>query len=477
MSEHVQKKALAPRASRAGAIDAGVLARASRAAGLEGWPARVAALACAGAIVALGLFAGVAAAGLGLLALASAVVVWRHSFLLGPLVLLLLPASGAAHVLGAQVAPLEAVLGGGAIGYVLGVLLRRETVRLELADWAFVALLVAMAISLLGPVDDSDRIRELLFWGALGVVFHAVRANLRGAGDRRFLLVALATATLIEASTALYEYVERWSERFSSLHGAIVYPLPQGTLGHPNALAMFLVLAVLGVLALALAERRVLRWCCLVVVALGSLALVVTFSRASWIAFLVGASIYLVDRRTRIPAAAVGTSALAGAVILAVFQGGAIGARVGSVFTSEAGDLYDFRLELISRAARLSATHPLTGTGHFEEVGVYAGRPDIATHPHNLFFGIAVFFGLPAALAFSTLVVLGLRAAWRGYRSRPESIRLTALGFVALLVAFVVNGILEYPLWNISLATLVVVLLAVASSLEPVLHRPTDTSA
>ena len=297
------------------------------------------------------------------------------------------------------------------------------------------ALVAFIALSTIGPVDNSDRLRELLFWGALGVVFHVVAAHLHDRHALRLLFVALVVATLVEASFALFEYVDRWSERSARLGGAIVFPLPEGTLGHPNALGQFLVLAVLGVLACSLAERGALRWLGFVAAGVGSLALVVTFSRASWIAFAAGTSVYLLERRTRVPTLVAGGAAAIGAAALALSGAGAIGARVSSLFGGEARGLYDFRLELVERAARIVADHPLTGLGDFEEVGVYAGRPDIATHPHNLYLGLAVFFGIPAALAFVGLVLLALRAAVRGYRARADERRLTALGFVAVLVA------------------------------------------
>ncbi len=93
-------------------------------------------------------------------------------------------------------------------------------------------------------------------------------------------------------------------------------------------------------------------------------------------------------------------------------------------------------------------------------MGVYAGRPDLATHPHNLFLGLAVFFGIPAAVAFAGVVLLAVRAAWRSYRTREDERQLTALGLVAALVALLANGLLEYPFWNPTLSTLIVLLVA-----------------
>jgi O-antigen ligase len=433
------------------------------------WPterrAQAAALGVLGILGLVALAWDARVAGLGLLSAVGLVAGLVAPQLLGPLVVLLLPAGDAAHVLGAQVVPLEAVVGGGAIGYLVRVATKREVVRLGLADWTFVALVAFIAVSVLGPVDNSDRIREILFWGALGVVFHTVVAYFHDRLARTLLFFALVVATLVEAGWALFEYVDRWSERSSSLGGAIVFPLPEGTLGHANALGQFLVLAVLGVLALSLGERGTLRWLGFATAAAGSLALVVTFSRASWIAFAAGACVYLLERRTRGPVLFLGGVAALGAFALAIVGAGAIGARISSLFSGEGRDLYEFRLELVERAAAIVADHPLTGLGDFEEVGLYVGRPDVATHPHNLFLGLAVFFGIPAALAFGGLVLLALKGAWSAYRAAGP-LRLTALGFVALLVAFLVDGLFEYPFWNPQLSVFVVLALAAAVSLD-----------
>jgi O-Antigen ligase len=440
--------------------------------GWRGWSGAVVVTAC---VVALAVGAGLAAAGLALLAVGALVVCLRWPGALGPRAAAALPAGERVVVLGAQVAPLEAVVGGGAVGYVTYLFARHERPRIQPVHWVFVALVAAVAFSIVGPVDTSDRFRELLFWGALGVVFHSVTTHSGAARPRRFLLGGLALATLVEASVALYEYLDRWSERFSALGGAIVYPLPEGTLGHPNALAQFLVLGVLVTVALGLAERRVLRRLAIVTAVAGSLALVVTFSRASWIAIVAGASVYLLERRARRPLLAAGAALALGAAALALLDAGAIGARISSLFSARLGGLYDFRLELVRRAARIVADHPLTGSGHFEEVGVYAGRPDLATHPHNLFLGLAVFFGIPAALAFAGLLLVALRAAWKGTRAATSPDRVRAIGLLAALVALLVNGLFEYPFWNPSLTALVVLVVALPVAQTPA-ARGNDTA-
>lgn len=431
-----------------------------------GTGARLVAVVVGGALLTLAFAEGVAAAGLGFLAVVAFVVALRCPRLLGPMVALLLPARETIVLLNAQVAPLEAVVGGGALGYLGYVLAGRERIRLSMSDWTFMTLVALIALSTVGPVDNSDRFRELLLWGALAITFHAVRTHSEKPLGRTLLLVSLAVATIVEVSYALFEYLDRWSERFSVLGGALVYPLPQGTLGHPNALAQFLVLSSLTVVALAFAERRWFRLYGLLAGIAGSFALLVTFSRASWIAYTAGASLYLVERRARTPVLLLGAGVGAVALALALLDRGAIGARVASLFGATS-DLYSFRLELMGRAAKIAAEYPLTGSGHFEETGIYAGREALATHPHNLFLGIAVFFGIPAALAFAGLVLLAFRASVKRFRAVGRDQRLREVGLLGVLVAFLVNGVLEYPFWNGALTVLIVLILALTTGSDP----------
>ena len=419
-------------------------------------------LAVAGAgLIGVALAGEVALAALCALALAVALATFHRPQLGAPLVAILLPATVHADALGVQASPLDAAIGGCAVGYGVRLAARADERHMEPVHWAYVALVACIGLSLLGPGDTSSQLRQLLFWGALGLVFHAVTSHLavrRGAG---LLLGGLAVALLVEAALALYEYADAWSDRFSLREGAIIYPLPRGTLDHPNALAQFLVLGAFIALALALAERGAVRRLGFVAAAGAAVALPVTFSRASWIACAAGAAVFLIDRRARVPVLVGGAVVCALGALLALVVGGAIGERISSLFAAGVSGLANFRLALVERAAVALAEHPLTGVGRFEEMGVYAGRPDLVTHPHNLVLGVAVFFGIPAALAFVAVVALAFAAASKRLRDRVGEAG-AATGCLAFLVALVVNGLFEYPFWNPALTALIVLGLAVA---------------
>jgi len=204
----------------------------------------------------------------------------------------------------------------------------------------------------------------------------------------------------------------------------------------------------------------------LAVVAVLLAGTIAPFSRGAWISLAAGIAVFVVaERRHRllVGAAGAGLAVVAGAV--AVLDRGPLGERISSLFSGDAVSLYGFRATLVRRAIDVISHHPLTGAGRFLEQGLYAGRPTLATHPHDMLLGVAVFFGIPAALAFTALLALAVRAAWRAGRARDASLAAEGVGALAALTALFVNGLLEYHFWNSALTVEIVLLLILAVAL------------
>ena len=151
-----------------------------------------------------------AAAAFGLLALIAAVTAFQRPYLLGPLVALLLPAGHYVYLLHDSIVPLEAAVGGGALGYLARLATTREERRLHAVHWSYAAFLVFVALSALGPGPPKNH--DLAYLGALGFVFHAITTQAGGRRNQRLLLVGLGLPLLFEASWAIVEYIGTWSE-------------------------------------------------------------------------------------------------------------------------------------------------------------------------------------------------------------------------------------------------------------------------
>lgn len=435
----------------------------------RGWPDRRATT----LLIVAGV-AGGATAAAGALPLTAAVI-FATSFyvgLAGPasapaLLALLLPLGfSVASVRGVQIPLLQAAVVGCGAGYALGLYRSRRRPELRPADLAFAVVVAGVALSGAGPVGKAEWLHDLALWGGLGLVFHCgVRALAERAARRRFY-AALAVTSLVEAVYAITQYVQGFDSRFSRISGAIVYPQPEATLQHPNSLGGFLVLAVLVLLGAALAERgraRSLELAVVLVLVLGTAA---PFSRGAWISLGAGlVALVVAGRRYRRPLGVAAGALVVAATAVALLDRGPLGERLTSVFNGDTTSLYGFRATLVRRALDAIAHHPLTGAGRFLERGVYADRPTLATHPHDMLLGVAVFFGIPAAVGFTVLLGLAVRAAWRASRSNDASLTAEGAGVFAALVALIVNGLLEYQFWNSALTVEIALLLTLAIAL------------
>lgn len=392
---------------------------------------------------------------------------YRSRASVAPFLAVLLPIGFAqTSVHGVQIVPLHTAVVGAAAGYALSLLRERRRVEAGPADVAFGAFVLFVVVSGGGPVAKARWLHDVVLWGGLAIVFHCAVRALETRPNRRLLYVALAVAGVTEAMYAIVEYVRTAGSRFFRLGGAIVYPQPQATLQHPNALGGFLVLCLLLLVGAGLSERGRARMVFLAAAAVVALGTVTPFSRGAWISAAAGLlALVAVERGNRRLLGSGAAVLVAGTAAVAAFDHGPVGARLRSLASGDLSSLYGFRLKLARDALDIMARHPLTGSGRFDVVGTYAGRPVVAPHPHDLLLGVAVFFGIPAAVAFAALLVLAFRGAWRAARDRVHATAAEGAGAVAALVALVVDGVFEYPFWNTTWTVEIVLLLVLAVAL------------
>jgi O-antigen ligase len=366
---------------------------------------------------------------------------------------------------GVQVGLLDALLWGTAVGYASSLVHSRRLPDLTPPDIAVAAFVVAVGISGASAVGKGEWLHEVALWAALAAVFHCSIRALRASAGRHLFFVSLGITVAVEAIYAIEQFISAAGSRFSRLGGAIIFPQPQATLQHPNALGAFLVVAALLLAGKALGARGRARWSWVALAALASIGAIVPFSRGSWISFAAGAVVFLLllDRRHRRAVGVVLATAAAAVVAVAVFDNGALGARLRSF--GQVTSLNGFRATIAHRALHVIAAHPIEGAGRFVEAGIYAGRRTVATHPHDLFLGIGVFFGVPAMIAFAALLILCVRSAWRARTVGSASVAAEGAGALAAVAALLVDGFFEYPFWNTALTVETMLLLMLSAAL------------
>lgn len=214
--------------------------------------------------------------------------------------------------------------------------------------------------------------------------------------------------------------------------------------------------------------RRGHRWG-LLAVALQSTALLLSFSRGGWVAFLLSALLlvwWLPRRRALFGALLGGGVALLSALAILLLRGvlgDALG-RFSSVLTP--GDAVDLtnRIPLWREVVKVIAGQPLFGRGNSlvetSRVGWVTGTTYIT--PHNAFLEVAYARGLPALAAFVGLVgLLGWRL-WRWTAKPPTGLRWLGPGLLAGMIGLFVHGLIESTFLTLNMQIVLWLWLALA---------------
>jgi O-antigen ligase len=255
----------------------------------------------------------------------------------------------------------------------------------------------------------------------------------------------LWTITLAGAVASIYALAQMADlDPFAWSYGSGAPDRAFSTIGQPNALAAYLVLAI-PIAAILLTESggRV-RWLLWTVLALDVAALAMTFSRAGYVALVVVAIAALVPivqkllGRGRI-------AALAFAVLLvAVFSGLVSG--VGERVADRAASITDFgdvstqkHVGMWEVAGRITLGNPVVGTGQEtypemftryrdENVRGFGTAPARPESPHNNYLAISSSAGIPALGAYLTLMGAVLLLMYRSRGAVTNGFVLPALG-------------------------------------------------
>ncbi|HFQ95405.1 MAG TPA: hypothetical protein ENK30_02425 [Anaerolineae bacterium] len=116
------------------------------------------------------------------------------------------------------------------------------------------------------------------------------------------------------------------------------------------------------------------------------------------------------------------------------------------------------RSEIWSRALSMGRDFPFSGVGlgMFQTVEttlypifVHATSSVVIPHPHNIFLWALAEMGYPGLIAFLAFYLVLMAALIRRYRrARERSLRMLAVGLIGSLVAYLVHGFVDVPLYS-----------------------------
>ena len=232
-----------------------------------------------------------------------------------------------------------------------------------------------------------------------------------------------------------------------------------GLTDHPNILGGCLAFGLLLILPSYLLGSS--RWPALVILLLGGAALLVTFSRSAWLAFLLASMLLLaldIVRRRRASLKrwlllGIGWLVLAVPIILIYPHFFGVRLNAGNSFNTPTAEQQSIgeRLLLVESALPMIAAHPVVGVGlGAAPLALKAYRPDWPVTfepPHLSLLDAALETGIPGA-AFYLVLILAPFAMFAHRRSlQAHSVSTSA---IALLLAVAVVGFFDYYPWMLA---------------------------
>jgi putative inorganic carbon (HCO3(-)) transporter len=327
--------------------------------------------------------------------------------------------------------------------------------------WILAILAIALLATGFSPVP-SAALKGLLKLGSYVAVYALMHEVLRSAPrwwDR--IVAALMAGSLLTSVIGLRQLYQdtdalaRWSDPNSVAKGTVrIY----STLDNPNLLGGYLLAILpLAVVVLLRWHRPLPRLFAITTLAMGTAALVLTYSRGAWMGLVAAAAmlaVLLALRSTRswpplwrkvIPLVVL----LGGASLLAVlvWQVEPLRVRVLSLVAGREDSSNNFRINVWLAALDMIQARPWLGIGPGNDAfnliyPLYAQPRFSALSAYSIPLELAVEAGIPGLLAGVGLVVASLRQGlqlWRG--DGPWA--LPAMGVLAVIAALLVQGLTD----------------------------------
>ena len=353
--------------------------------------------------------------------------------------------------------PTMALLGLAAVGY-CSLLLNLVRDRSRKLAWSPINRYVILyaAVYLAGTLF-SVSLKSSLEPGLLSVAFILFAVVLYNAVENRFQLDALLTFMVLAAALlscyGILQYIFRWgyqseawvdTDMFSSIQFRV-----SGTLGNPNMLGQYLILAIPVGGAKLLSARswpgRIFYFGCCGVMCI---CMLLTFSRGAWLGLLFAGAVFVVLLNPRFillfPVALVALWFALPATVTARF------ASIGNL--SDASTSY--RVYIWMGTLAMLKNYWLCGIGPggdaFNMVyPAYSFNGISAPHSHNLFLQIVCDAGIAALAVFVILLFVYFRMMCAAISKEHDyTSRIHQIAFTAGVFGFMVQAMTDYSFYN-----------------------------
>ena len=334
--------------------------------------------------------------------------------------------------------------------------MRRRGQRLDFASVGPYAVLFAFAVVLSWPVSTySGQSLRYLFFHITCMLAVLVIVSAVERPDQLTRLCAFAGLATVAASLAgVAQRLSGLEVNMSFVDLAVNKGIPGRVFAffeNPNAFAEVLVMLLPLSAALVLGSRTIKgRVAAVVPLGLGTVALAMTYGRASYIGFAVSIVVFVFLWKKKI---------LPGLLLLGLCMipllPETVFNRILTIFNSKDTSTAS-RFPLYEAALRMVAQRPIRGAGlggdavryAIKELNLYHGTAPFV-HAHNTFLQIWLETGLLGLLSFLATMIAGIKSAGHALKLEgvPKDVRLVTIGAAAAICGTLVNSLADY-LWN-----------------------------
>lgn len=318
-------------------------------------------------------------------------------------------------------------------------------------NWPLIAYFGITLLSVFVAQDVSLGVFELWLLLEACLVYFYIAGNVRTREDVVFVVKVLLAACLLESVVMI---ILRFTGMPSTIWGLPTHihidTDPKegtmrlgGTVGSPNFTAAYLSISMTCAASVLFTNLGYLyKWLATAVLALGSIALILTFSRGGWLALALSIALlcFVTWRRRGLSLKAPIVALLLLALLYVPFHS-VIGARL---FGDDRGSA-ESRIPLMNLAFRISEDHPLLGVGvnNFSvAMGPYLTsefREGFLYAVHNKYLLVLTETGIGGLIAFVAFFVGTVRKGWQCWNLKDSLLSPLALGFAAGLVGHMVH--------------------------------------
>lgn len=334
--------------------------------------------------------------------------------------------------------------------------MRRRSLRLDAAAVGPYLVCFLFAVCLAWPMScvPSESFRFLYYHGACALCVLVIVSTVERA-EQLERLAGFGCLGMLGASLyALYQRVQGVEVSSSTVDLSVNANMPGRVFSfydNSNAFASVLVLLVpVGVGLLFGAKRTRYRVIGLISALFGTLALLMTYSRACWLGLIAAAAVFVfLWKRKLMP-----LFILAG-IALIPFLPSSILNRFLTIFNTSDSSISS-RGPIYRAALRLVSLRPVSGAGlgtsavqaAIDAYNVYDGKFDFV-HSHNTFLQVWAETGLLGLVSFVAAMYNAVKSGAKAVLcpGAPQSVRMVLLGAVSGLAGSMVCGLADY-LWS-----------------------------